>query len=131
MMEAYHGHDRLAFDRQTAAASLKTLVRDDRLGQIWLGLENRVAVGYAVLTFGFSLEFGGRDAFIDELYVRRPFRRRGIGARLVRHVLDAAEAEGVRAVHLEVRTDNLVATAFYRGLGFRVRERFHLMSRRL
>ena len=27
------------------------------------------AVGYAAVTFGYSLEFGGRDAFLDEFFL--------------------------------------------------------------
>ena len=38
-----------------------------------------IAVGYLVLTLGYSLEYGGRDAFIDEVYIRSSYRGRGIG----------------------------------------------------
>ncbi len=35
------------------------------------------AAGYAALTFGFSLEVGGRDAFIDELFLIEAARGKG------------------------------------------------------
>jgi hypothetical protein len=38
-------------------------------------------MGYVGLTLGYSLEFEGRDAFIDELYFQEPFHGQGIGAK--------------------------------------------------
>jgi hypothetical protein len=38
--------------------------------------------GYVILTLGFSVEYRGREAFVDELYVEEKFRRQGLaGAR--------------------------------------------------
>ena len=66
------------------------------------GGRERLAIGYLVLTIGYSLERGGRDAFIDELYVRAERRGRGLGALAVATAEAAARRLGVRAVHLEV-----------------------------
>jgi GNAT superfamily N-acetyltransferase len=38
-------------------------------------------LGYIVLAFGFSFETGGRNAFIDELYVAPEHRGKGIARR--------------------------------------------------
>lgn len=45
-------------------------------------------------------------------------RRRGIGTGLVRHMLAAFAAAGVREAFLEVRESNLAAQELYRGFGF-------------
>jgi ribosomal-protein-alanine N-acetyltransferase len=45
-------------------------------------------------------------------------RRRGVGRELVRAVLAALGARGVRAVYLEVRESNTGARQLYEGLGF-------------
>ena len=57
----------------------------------WCGVEER-HVGYVVVTLGFSLESGGRDGFIDELYIAPAARGRGIGAK----VLALVEREAAR-----------------------------------
>ena len=80
-----------------------------------------------MLTLGWSLELGGRDAFIDELYVRR----RAAGPR-PRHARPddrggRRQRLGVRAVHLEVDPTNETARRLYQNIGFRLRERYHLM----
>lgn len=52
------------------------------------------------------------------VYVRAPWRRRGVGRALVRHVLDRAAAAGLEQLHLGVGADNLAARALYASLGF-------------
>lgn len=87
-------------------------------------------VGYVAISLGFSIEAGGRDAFVDELYVEPPFQRRGLG----KHALGFAEKLcrelGVRRICLEVERKNERARKLYEQLGFRDHERY-LLSHRL
>jgi hypothetical protein len=71
MMRDLYAHDGLAaLDESSARRALLGVISDDTFGRVFMILlENEVA-GYAVLTFGYSLEFHGRDAFVDELYLR-------------------------------------------------------------
>jgi ribosomal-protein-alanine N-acetyltransferase len=46
-------------------------------------------------------------------------RRRGLGSRLMRHVINSAAAEGCHRVTLEVRRSNLGAIGLYECFGFR------------
>ena len=73
---------------------------------------------------GYSLEYQGHDAFIDELYLRSHYRRQGIGAQSLRFVENAARSLGVRALHLEVERGNTAAQAFYRQVGFADHDRY-------
>lgn len=51
--------------------------------------------------------------------VRKPYWRQGIGALLMRALLDFARQTGtLRILHLTVRTDNVGAIALYERLGF-------------
>ena len=85
-------------------------------------------VGYLALCYGYSIEFGGRDAFVDELFVLEDRRSLGIGGRLLDHARDAATAAGIVALHLEVDRENGGARRIYERRGFAARSRFHLMS---
>jgi ribosomal protein S18 acetylase RimI-like enzyme len=69
------------------------------------------------------MEYGGRNAFVDDLFIRPAFRGRGLGGQLVAHARALCEDLGVRAMHLEVARDNAAAQAVYRGAGFRETER--------
>jgi GNAT superfamily N-acetyltransferase len=130
-MQEYYAYDGLDFQKEVANAALDELFANQALGKIWLICQGSVPVGYVVLTFGYSLEFGGRDAFVDELYIQESYRGQGIGAKALAFVEDAARSMGIRALHLEVEGGNRKAQRFCQSQGFEDRENFHLMSKRL
>lgn len=127
-MREYYAFDRHAFDENLARGALLGLLGDPSLGRVWLILDGRTAVGYIVLTFGYSLEFLGHDAFIDEFYLRETYRGRGWGREALQLVEEAACRFDVRSFHLEVTRHNTSALAFYRKPGFADHEHF-LMSK--
>jgi ribosomal-protein-alanine N-acetyltransferase len=56
---------------------------------------------------------------LDSMAVHPSARRQGIGAALLRAVLDWAARNGAHRLSLEVRASNAAAIAFYRQLGLR------------
>ena len=116
--------DQRAFDAFRARSALRDLVNDPSRGTVWLICDGDTPVGYLVLTFGYSLEFHGRDAFIDELYIGPAHRGRGWGARAMGHAETVALAAHVRAIHLEVGRGNIAAQAFYRKAGYADHDRY-------
>ena len=93
-------------------------------GKVWLLCEGTKPVGYVVLTPGFSFEFHGHDAFIDELYIEAAFRRRGYGRQAVAFVERKAHEMDVNAIHLEVDRGNDPACELYRRAGYQDHDRF-------
>jgi ribosomal protein S18 acetylase RimI-like enzyme len=81
-------------------------------------------VGYVVLAVGFSFEFRGHDAFIDELYIDAAYRRRGYGRRVLAFAEERAREMGVNAIHLEVDRGNDPALELYRRTGYQDHDRF-------
>lgn len=121
-MRDYYALDGHGFDAPKARTALTTLLSDSRFGRAWLICDQETAVGYIVLCFGYSLEWLGRDAFIDEFYLRPEYRGRGWGRAAMALVEDAARAEGIRTLHLEVVRENTLALELYRKIGFREHE---------
>ena len=117
-MQAYYAFDGHGFDREKARIALTALLRDAHLGLAWLILASNVPVGYVVLCFGYSLEWLGRDAFVDEFYLREEYRGRGWGRQAMAFLEEAARLEGIRTLHLEVVQENTSALQLYRKLGF-------------
>jgi len=76
------------------------------------------------------MEYGGRDGFIDDLFIRQPFRGQGLGKLALAKVRAACEERGVRALHLEVGRDNDAAHSLYRQAGFVATDR-QLLTLRL
>jgi ribosomal protein S18 acetylase RimI-like enzyme len=128
---------------ETAAArrALEELLATPQLGRVWVAADGEQAgarigadagapVAYVVLTLGYSLEWHGRDAFIDEVYVAPGWRGRGVGRALLDLAEREARAMGVRAVHLEVEPGNARARAVYEQAGYEDNRR-RLATKRL
>ena len=88
-MSAYYAFDGHGFDEQKAGVALTTLLRDRNLGRVWLILDGEVPVGYIVICFSYSLEWLGRDAFVDEFYLLPEYRGHGWGRKTMAFVEDA------------------------------------------
>ena len=135
LVAAYRREDRESFDRQKCAAALQCLIDSESLGRAWLirdeARPEAPPVGYLLLCFGFSLEFLGRDAFIDEFFIVAEKRGRGIGKAVLQQVRQEAAALGVKALHLEVAPGNTAAERAYLTAGFKSRRQYYLMSLRL
>ena len=121
-MKAYYVFDGHGFDEQKAGVALTTLLSDPNLGRVWLILDSATPVGYVVIAFGYSLEWLGRDAFVDEFYLLPDYRGRGWGRATMTFVEDAARSLNVTALHLEVVRQNAAALQIYRKLGYQDRE---------
>ncbi len=128
MMAELYAQDRIPFNADRARAALLALLDEPRFGFASLIAARSVAVGYVVVAFGYSLEYGGRDAFIDELFVLPDQRSQGLGTAAVEFAAEYCRSHGVHALHLEVDHDNSRAQALYRRQGFADHERY-LMTR--
>ena len=129
-MREYYAYDGHHFDHDKARAALITFLADASLGTAWLIQDDRAAIGYIVLTYGYSLEFLGRDAFIDEFFIREDYRGRGLGRQVLHAVEQFAQEQGIKAVHLEVVRANQNALQVYRKLGF-IDRAHYLMTKRI
>ncbi|MFN8076688.1 MAG: GNAT family N-acetyltransferase [Kineosporiaceae bacterium] len=115
------GHE---FDAERVRRALLPLLADDALGQVWLVHDDEHpaqdaadgAAGYAVITWGWSLESGGRECLLDEIYVRSPGR--GLGGLLLDAVITAAAQAGALAMFLETEAPNDAARRLYARHGF-------------
>ena len=126
MMRDFNAHEAIAFDEREVRGVLARLFADDSLGLACLILHGGEVAGYVVIAFGFSVEFRGRDAFIDELFVKDEYRGRGLGTAAVAFAEGVCRERGVRALHLEVERKNARAQSVYRRAGFLDHDRYLL-----
>lgn len=106
--------DRHPFDEAHVRGALIPLLESDRHGLVWL--VGQPPEGYAVVTWGYSLESGGADALLDEIYLRE--RGNGQGSDLLRHLLQDLETRGLKRVFLETERHNDAVRRFYARHGF-------------
>ncbi len=131
MMEDFNRFEAIAWTRAQGEAPLRTLIGDASLGFVALARASDDAppLGYAVVSFGFDLEWGGRDAFLTELYLVPAARGRRLGATFLAAVEAKARAHGAHALHLMVRHANAHAQALYRRAGYTVPDRLFMTKR--
>lgn len=118
------------FNTVIVRRALNQLLNDDSMGRVWLIQDQNQAIGYIVLTFGYSLEYGGRDAFIDEFYIDPVYQGKGIGKQTIQFLEKSCILLNIQALHLEVARENTSAQGFYQRVGFEDHDRY-LMTKRL
>ncbi len=127
----FHAEDGIEQTDEARAAAIMPLLEGSPHGAIYLAGPARAPVGYVALTFGWSLEFGGMDGFVDEIYIRPGVRGRGIGTEILHGLPGQLAQFGLKAVHLEVERSKEKTRALYQKMGFEAREQYVLMSRKL
>lgn len=101
------------------SAGLMPLLHKSALGEVLVAQESEL-VGYLVLSWGWGIESGGREALIDEVFVAPGSRASGIATKLVSEALARARALDTRAVFLETEHQNPRSRKLYERLGFEV-----------
>lgn len=131
LVAAFHAEAGIKSTEEQRQAGVAPLLDGIPHGCAYLIGPPRAPIGYVVITFGWSVEFGGLDAIIDELYIRPGVRGRGIASEALIALPRALAGGGLRAVHLEVDKTNAKALKLYQRAGFTARDNFLFMSKRL
>lgn len=119
MLAAFNRLEQIEWDETVGAPALRRLIGDAALGVVGMVEVDARVAGYFIVTWGFDLEWGGRDAFLTDLYLEPGHRGAGLGARALAAVEDVARAGGAAALHLMVRPENEPAVRLYTRGGFR------------
>jgi GNAT superfamily N-acetyltransferase len=122
-------HD-IPLDAAALERAVDGVLADPRWGRFFLArTQAGAALGVAYLSLVWSLEHGGRSAWLEELYVRPQARGAGIGTTMLRAVIAAAEQEGCAAVDLEVEASHARAARLYAREGFTAHRRARWVRR--
>lgn len=128
LVAAYHAFEEVESSSEQRRSSVASLLQDKSLGALWLIRKLDKLIGYVAVCYSYSIEFGGRDAFIDEFYIEAAERGRGIGNKVLAEVAALLHARGIVALHLEVDGTNDRAKSAYEKAGFSSRDKYHVMS---
>jgi len=97
--------------------TVDSLMNHPDRGTIMIIERGNEIIGYALLINFWSNEFGGNITVIDELYVRKEYRSRGIGTNFITYLAKNRYNDAV-ALQLETTPWNKKAAMFYEKLGF-------------
>ncbi len=127
-VRAYHEFEGIAHSAVNATSAVQPLLGRSTLGRVWLICRGSQPIGHIAICFGYSIEFCGRDAVVDEMYILPEHRGKGFGKAVLALVKSEATLLGVKALHLEVARSNESAQNLYKSAGFAPRERYFVMS---
>ena len=105
-------------DASKQEAALKMILADPKAGKLFVAKDGSKVVAMASLLYTVSTAEGGKAALFEDLVVRSDYRKQGIGARLLEHVIAQARGEGVLRLTLLTDMQNEQAQVLYRRLGF-------------
>ncbi len=123
MMTSFNKIDGYDFDLTIGEKNLIEFTSNEMLGRLFLITHKQITIGYIVLSFGFSFEYKGRDAFIDEFYIKEEFRNKGVGKLSMDFIESVSEKLDINAVHLEVEPHNTAANRLYLKKGYKSNDR--------
>ena len=128
LVAAYHAFEEVETSAEQRRHSVGKLLHYKGLGEVWLVRKVDGLIGYIAVCYSYSIEFGGRDAFVDEFFIAAAERGKGIGGRVLKEIAMLLRGRGIVAVHLEVDGGNERARAAYARAGFSSRDKYHVMS---
>jgi GNAT superfamily N-acetyltransferase len=124
LMSQLYAQDAIPWDEDRSRKAIADLFADRDAGGIWLIQVDGSTAGYLVLTICFSLEFHGRYALLDELFVEEHWRSQGIGSEAIGFAEEQCRARRLKALRLEVDRRNVRAQELYRRRGFELHDRY-------
>ncbi len=131
LVAAFHAEMGYGTDAAHQVGAVQPLLEGSPHGAIWLVGPRRAPVGYVVISFGWSLQNGGLDGTVAEIYIRPAVRGRGMGFEALNGIAKALGGSGLRALHLEVARGDDRAQRFYARARFSLRAESLFMSRLL
>ena len=117
------------FDEASVRRNLAEIIRNSVFGLLFVVGNSGESIAYLAVCFDYSLEYQGKGAWVDELFVSRSYRGQGIATRLLETAEKAAAEHGAKYLHLEVSHGN-PAIELYRRRGFVDHQRY-LMTKRI
>jgi GNAT superfamily N-acetyltransferase len=108
----------ISVSHESMRQAIGELLKDPRKGMCLVARESGQIVGLAVISLAWTLEHGGKSAWLDELYVLPECRGRGVGRALLGQAVTAARELGCAAIDLEVDRAHSRAERLYAREGF-------------
>lgn len=99
--------------------TFKAVVSGSPLARGWLIEDEGQIVGYCLASLTWSNEFGGKVAWLEELYLKQQTRGKGLGRRVFERLIDKLKLEEqVAGFRLEVTPANKSVASLYESAGF-------------
>ena len=123
MMQHFYAIDNYPMDVEVAKTLFQEFISNEHLGKSWLIYSENEVVGYIILTFIFSFEYGGKIAFVDELFIKETARGKGFGKEAIQFIQQEVPKLSLKLLYLEVEPHNENAQKLYLAHDFELHNR--------
>ena len=123
MMQDFYAIDNYPMDVEVAKTLFQEFISNEHLGKSWLIYSENEIVGYIILTFIFSFEYGGKIAFVDELFIQETARGKGFGKEAIQFIQQEVPKLSLKLLYLEVEPHNENAQKLYLAHDFELHNR--------
>ena len=123
MMQDFYAIDNYPMDVEVAKNLFQEFITNEHLGKSWLIYSENEIVGYIILTFIFSFEYGGKIAFVDELFIKETARGKGFGKEAIQFIQQEVPKLSLKLLYLEVEPHNENAQKLYLAHDFELHNR--------
>ncbi|MCU0444634.1 MAG: GNAT family N-acetyltransferase [Microscillaceae bacterium] len=123
LIEKFYRHFDYPFDYEQHSRIVLDFLQNPHYGKIWLIKSENQFLGYIALTFGYTFEYGGKDAFVDEFFIAPEYRSQGIGKQALNEIQKLAKPLQLNALHLQTESYNTRAKELYQNVGFKDKNR--------
>lgn len=107
----------LEFFETTEERLIIGLFGETKVADAILAFDGERAVAYAVFFPNFATFRGQRGIYLEDIYITKDFRGRGLGEMILRHIAKDAKARGFERIDFQVLQWNTPAIGFYESLG--------------
>ena len=123
MMQDFYAIDNYPMDVEVTKTLFQEFISNEHLGKSWMIYSENEIVGYIILTFIFSFEYGGKIAFVDELFIKETARGKGIGKEAIQFIQREVPKLSLNLLYLEVEPHNENAQKLYLAHDFVIHNR--------
>jgi len=118
LLENQFQEHRIPFETGELSKAFKELLNREELGLVLVALQQDQIIGFAAISLAWTLEHGGKTAWLDELYLLPEYREGGLGSKLLEAVIAETRQLGCLAIDLEVEQEHFRAENLYKRFGF-------------
>ncbi len=129
-----HDHEALPFNEVFVSNAFSFLIENPSHGNVFMIVterDNNITdiIGYIVICYSFSIEYGGQIALLDQFYLSSEYRRQGVGSKVLPIIEAHCHEKKCHAINLELNIGNAGARKFYEEFEYMPRRQHCIMTK--
>jgi len=118
LMREFAEYENLLDFFEVTEERLKTaLFGETKVAEAIVAFDGETAIGYAVFFPYFSTFRGQRGLYLEDIYISKDFRKKGVGEMMLKFIANLAKSRGFERIDFQVLKWNKPAIEFYEKLG--------------